>query len=82
MAALLAGIIVTKKLRGKGIGSKLYNAFLKYAHELGVARVEWPVLDWNIAAIALYQKSGAKVLSDWRTVQMDKKTIQNYFKIS
>ena len=78
----LEDLIVTEKMKGKGIGSKLYKAFLKYAHELGVERVEWTVLDWNLAAIDFYQKSGAKVLSDWRTVQMDKKTIQNYFKIS
>ena len=78
----LEDLIVTEKMKGKGIGSKLYKAFLKYAHELGVERVEWTVLDWNLAAIDFYQKSGAKVLSEWRTVQMDKKTIQNYFKIS
>ena len=78
----LEDLIVTEKMKGKGIGSKLYKAFLKYADELGVERVEWTVLDWNLAAIDFYQKSGAKVLSDWRTVQMDKKTIQNYFKIS
>tara|TARA_B100000900_G_scaffold42236_1_gene31479 strand:+ start:10742 stop:11221 length:480 start_codon:yes stop_codon:yes gene_type:complete len=78
----LEDLIVTEKMKGKGIGSKLYKAFLKYAHGLGVERVEWTVLEWNLAAIDFYQKSGAKVLSDWRTVQMDKKTIQSYFKIS
>ena len=78
----LEDLIVTEKMKGKGIGSKLYKAFLKYAHGLGVERVEWTVLEWNLAAIDFYQKSGAKLLSDWRTVQMDKKTIQSYFKIS
>ena len=78
----LEDLIVTEKMKGKGIGSKLYKAFLKYADELGVERVEWTVLDWNLAAIDFYQKSGAKVLSDWRIVQMDKKTIQSHFKIS
>ena len=78
----LEDLIVTEKMKGKGIGSNLYKAFLKYAHELGVERVEWTVLDWNLAAIDFYQKSGAKVLSDWRIVQMDKKTIQSHFKIS
>jgi hypothetical protein len=43
-----------------------------------VERVEWAVLDWNLPGITLYKKSGAKVLSDWRTVQMDRKSIQNY----
>jgi RimJ/RimL family protein N-acetyltransferase len=56
----------------------LYNAFLNHAQELGVERVEWAVLDWNLPAIKFYQKSGASVLDDWRTVQMDKQSIDNY----
>jgi uncharacterized protein YqfB (UPF0267 family) len=43
-----------------------------------VERVEWAVLEWNSPAITFYQQSGAKVLSDWRTVQIDKKSLQNY----
>ena len=65
-------------MKGRGIGSMLYNAFLEYAHKAGVERVEWTVLDWNRPAIKIKKKSGAKVLNDWRTVQMDKKSIQNY----
>lgn len=74
----LEDLIVTEEMKGKGIGSMLYSAFLEYADKAGVERVEWAVLDWNLPAITLYQQSGAKVLSDWRTVQMDKKSIQNY----
>jgi RimJ/RimL family protein N-acetyltransferase len=65
-------------MKGKGIGTQLYNAFLNHAQELGVERVEWAVLDWNLPAIKFYQKSGASVLDDWRTVQMDKQSIDNY----
>jgi RimJ/RimL family protein N-acetyltransferase len=65
-------------MKGKDIGTQLYNAFLNYAQELGVERVEWAVLDWNLPAIKFYQKSGASVLDDWRTVQMDKQSIDNY----
>ena len=74
----LEDLMVTEEMKGKGIGSMLYSAFLKYADKAGVERVEWAVLDWNLPAITLYQQSGAKVLSNWRTVQMDKKSIQNY----
>ena len=74
----LEDLIVTEEMKGKGIGSMLYTAFLEYANKAGVERVEWSVLDWNLTAITFYQKSGAKVLSDWRVVQMDKKSIQNY----
>ena len=75
----LEDLIVTKEMKGRGIGSMLYTAFLEYAYKAGVERAEWAVLDWNRPAINFYQKSGAKVLNDWRTVQMDKKSIQNYF---
>ena len=74
----LEDLIVTEPMKGKGIGTQLHNAFLKHAQELGVERVEWAVLDWNQPAIKFYQKSGASVLDDWRTVQMDKQSIDNY----
>lgn len=77
----LEDLIVTKKMKSKGIGTQLYNAFLMHAHQRGVARVEWAVLDWNIPAISFYKKSGAVVLEDCRTVQMDKKIIDNYISI-
>lgn len=74
----LEDLIVTEPMKGKGIGTLLYQAFLKHAHSVGVERVEWAVLDWNLPAIKFYQKSGASVQEDWRTVQMDKKSITNY----
>lgn len=75
----LEDLIVTESMKGMGVGTQLYNAFLKHAHTVGVERVEWAVLDWNAPAIKFYQKSGAQVLDDWKTVQMDKKSIDNYF---
>mgnify|MGYP001463461548 CR=1 FL=1 len=74
----LEDLIVTEPLKGKGIGTQLYNAFLEHAYDTGVKRVEWAVLDWNHTAIKFYQKSGAHILDDWRSVQMDKKSIDNY----
>ncbi len=66
----LEDLIVTESMKGKGIGTKLYNYFIDYATLEGVKRVEWVVLDWNKSAIKFYKKSGAKVLKDWRTVQL------------
>jgi hypothetical protein len=40
------------------------------------------VLDWNSNAINFYKKSGAAVLDDWKTVQMDEEAISNYVKSS
>ena len=74
----LEDLIVTEPMRGKGIGTQLYNSFLDHAYNKGVKRVEWAVLDWNLPAIKFYQKSGATISDDWRSVQMDKKSIDSY----
>ncbi len=74
----LEDLIVTEPMKRKGIGTQLYNAFLEYAFEAGVKRIKWAVLDWNLPAIKFYQKSGATISDDWRSVQMDKKRIDNY----
>jgi len=74
----LEDLVVTEKMKGKGIGTKLYKAFLSHAYSLGVDRVEWVLLYWNTTSIQFYEKSGAKVLSDWNIVQMDRSSIKNY----
>ena len=66
----LEDLIVTESMKGKGIGTKLYNSFIDYAILKGVKRIEWVVLDWNKSAIEFYKKNGAKILKDWRTVQL------------
>ncbi|MGB1019971.1 MAG: GNAT family N-acetyltransferase [Flavobacteriaceae bacterium] len=74
----LEDLIVTKKMKGKGIGSKLYYQFIEQAYGQGVERIEWNVLDWNTPAISFYEKSGASVLSDWRTVQMHRNEMEQF----
>ena len=76
----LEDLVVTEKMRGKGIGTLLYREFLLVAKERGVKRVEWSVLDWNKTAIDFYKKSGAIVdgLEQWKIVRMDKQIIEKY----
>ena len=78
----LEDLIVTQSLRGEGYGKGLYSAFIAYAAEKRVKRIEWVVLDWNTHAIDFYKKSGAHVLDDWNTVQMDENAIASYVKSS
>ena len=78
----LEDLIVTQSLRGKGYGKDLYTAFITFAAEKWVKRIEWVVLDWNTHAIDFYKKSGAHVLDDWNTVQMDENAIASYVKSS
>ena len=74
----LEDLIVKQKFRGQGIGKELYKKFIEIAQEEGVRRAEWVALDWNINAIEFYKNSGAKVLSDWKTIQIDEESIKNY----
>ena len=74
----LEDLIVSEQYKGKGIGTQLYSNFIKMALNSGVKRVEWNVLDWNSPAINFYKKSGAKVLDEWRTVQMHQSEMKKY----
>ena len=76
----LEDLIVSEQYKGKGIGTQLYSNFIKTAFNSGVKRVEWNVLDWNSPAINFYKKSGAKVLEDWRSVQMHRSEMKKYLK--
>jgi GNAT superfamily N-acetyltransferase len=74
----LEDLIVQQKHRGKGVGLALYKAFIQTADQLGVRRIEWVVLNWNKTAIDFYEKSGAKILADWQTVQMAQENIKQF----
>ena len=74
----LEDLIVSEQYKSKGIGTQLYSNFIKMAFNSGVKRIEWNVLDWNSPAINFYKKSGAKVLDDWRSVQMHRSEMKKY----
>ena len=74
----LEDLIIKESMRGTGLGYALYSEIIKQGKKDHVRRIEWNVLDWNTPAITFYEKSGAKVLDDWRVAQMDEAAI-NYF---
>lgn len=74
----LEDLIVKEQHRGKGIGFALYKTVIQQGQTDGVRRIEWAVLDWNSPAIEFYEKSGAKVFTDWRVAQMDENGIANF----
>ena len=74
----LEDLIVKENKRGTGAGFALYKEIIKQGKAKNVRRIEWNVLDWNTPAIDFYEKSGAKVLGDWRVVHMDDKGIERF----
>ena len=76
----LEDLIVKASKRGRGIGSQLLDAVVRYGKELQVKRISWEVLEWNTPAIDFYESKGANVMRDWNVVQMNEQGIANYFK--
>ena len=74
----LEDLIVKENKRGTGAGFALYKEIIKQGKADNVRRIEWNVLDWNTPAINFYEKSGAKVLGNWRVVHMDDKGIERF----
>ena len=74
----LEDLVVKDSMRGTGLGYALYSEIIKQGKKDQVRRIEWNVLDWNTPAIDFYEKSGAKVLDEWRVAQMDENAI-NFF---
>lgn len=74
----LEDLVVKENKRGTGAGFALYKEIIKQGKAENVRRIEWNVLDWNTPAIQFYEKSGAKVLDDWRVVHMDEEGIKRF----
>ena len=74
----LEDLIIKENKRGTGAGFALYKEIIIQGKRDGVRRIEWNVLNWNTNAIKFYEKSGAKVLEDWRVVHMDESGITHF----
>ena len=72
----LDDILVTEKLRGKGIGKLLFNHVIKVALESGAKQLHWQVLDWNTPAINFYKKYPTDFDSEWINCKLNKSQIE------
>ena len=62
----LEDIIVTEKMRGKGIGKILLDKLMEVAREKKYSGIMWQVLDWNEPAINFYKKfNGVQFDGEW-----------------
>jgi len=66
----LEDLCVTPALRRQGIGKAVLVRLAQIAVEQGCPRLEWDVLDWNAPAIAVYERIGAKIMTEWRIMRL------------
>ncbi|MEY8849667.1 N-acetyltransferase family protein [Psychroserpens sp. XS_ASV72] len=74
----LEDLVVSERMRGQGIGAALLDEVVAYGHQLGVKRITWVVLNWNVPAIDFYKSRGAVIDSEWDSVSLDEDGIKNY----
>jgi len=67
----LEDLIVTEKMRGKGIGKLLFDETLDIAKETNCSGMMWQVLDWNEPAINFYKKYNADFDEEWINCNID-----------
>ena len=62
----LEDILVTEKLRGKGIGKLLFDKLIEECKAQKYSGLVWQVLDWNEPAINFYKKyDGVNIDDGW-----------------
>jgi GNAT superfamily N-acetyltransferase len=74
----LEDLYVPPERRRHGVGVALIRRLAQITVERGGVRLEWVVLDWNIPAIALYERLGGKILSDWRIYRLDRSALSEF----
>lgn len=67
----LEDLIVSEKIRGKGLGEQLLEATIQKAKDTACTGVMWQVLDWNEPAINFYKKFGVRFDAEWLNVHLD-----------
>ncbi len=61
----LDDIVVTRSMRGAGIGKKLFDEVKRIAQKQKVRKLEWQVLNWNEPAINFYKKYSTVFDNEW-----------------
>ncbi|MEK7685874.1 MAG: GNAT family N-acetyltransferase [Verrucomicrobiota bacterium] len=72
----LEDVFVLPAYRQRGIGGALLQQCIRIAHERGCGRMEWACLDWNTKAQEVYQKLGARQLSEWYSYRLTREGME------
>ncbi len=68
----LEDILVTEKMRGKGLGTLLFDRLIQEVEEKKFSGMVWQVLDWNEPAINFYKKYNARFDAGWINCSIDR----------
>jgi len=74
----LEDIFVLPEYRQRGIGSALLRHCVQLAHDRGCARMEWTCLDWNRKAQHVYERIGARHLSEWYLYRLTRDGMEKF----
>lgn len=67
----LEDLLVTESMRGKGIGSLLFEQVQQECREKKFSGMMWQVLDWNEPAINFYKEYNTKLDGEWINGSID-----------
>jgi GNAT superfamily N-acetyltransferase len=73
----LEDLFVLPAYRKRGIGAALLKRCIALADQRGCGRMEWTCLDWNTNAQYVYEKLGARRLSDWYLYRLGRDRIEH-----
>jgi GNAT superfamily N-acetyltransferase len=72
----LEDVYVRPEFRRRGLGLGLIQAVARIGMERNCGRFEWTALDWNVKALAFYNKLGAQQLDEWIMLRMNEKQLR------
>jgi len=74
----LEDLLVTEKMRGKGIGKMIFDRLIEEAIEKDFKGMTWQVLDWNEPAINFYKKYNSEFDAGWFNVALSKEQLKKF----
>ena len=72
----LEDFYVTEHMRGRRIGTMLFETMIKEAKKLGFNGMNWQVLDWNQPALNFYNKYQSSFDAGWLNASLSKEQLE------
>ena len=62
----LEDLFVDESMRGQGVAKALFRRLAQEAKSRNCGRIDWAVLDWNVDAMAFYERLGGRQQTGWQ----------------